>query len=182
MAKKKELTSNAAVIKKRKETAEIRQGYVQLFIRIILLIVLGLLLFTQVFLIKRVSGNEMFPAIKDGDLLIGFRLQRQYEQENVVVYTVDGVQKVGRIVALAGDVVDMDDSGTLVVNGTVKSGDIAFPTYAKEGTEYPYRVPDDCVYILSDYRTQAEDSRDFGAVQTKNVQCKVISLLRRRGL
>lgn len=31
----------------------------------------------------------------------------------------------------------MDDTGTLLVNGTAQTGEIAFPTYAKEGITYP---------------------------------------------
>jgi len=43
-------------------------------------------------------------------------------------------------------------------------------------------VPEGCVYILGDYRTQSEDSRDFGAVPLEAVEAKVITLLRRRSL
>ena len=36
--------------------------------------------------------------------------------------------------------------------------------------------------LLGDYRTQSEDSRDFGPVPLEDVQAKVITLLRRRSL
>ena len=78
------------------------------------------------------------------------------------------------------DVIMLDDSGTLLVNGTDQSGDILYPTYAKEGISYPCTVPDDCLFILGDYRTQAEDSRDFGCIPQDNVKARVITILRRR--
>lgn len=124
----------------------------------------------------------MFPAMKDGDLIIGFRLQQTYMKDDVVVYTVNGEPHVGRIAARAADVVTLDDSGTLLVNGTAQGGEIIYPTYAKENFEYPYTVPENQVFILGDYRTQTADSRDFGAVSMENVKGKVITILRRRGL
>jgi len=170
------------VIKKRRNKVAIKEGYIDLLIRIIILAILGYLFFTQVFLLARARGNEMFPAVKDGDLIIGFRLQRHYEKNDVITYKVNGERKVGRYMAQEGDVVTMDDTGTLLVNSAVQSGEIMYPTYAKEGIEYPYRVPENQVFILADYRTQAKDSRDYGAIDMDDLEGKVISILRRRGL
>ena len=68
------------------------------------------------------------------------------------------------------------------MNGTPQSGEILYPTYPKEGMEYPYRVPEGTVFVLGDYRTQTEDSRDFGPVSLDDVEGKVITILRRRGI
>lgn len=69
-----------------------------------------------------------------------------------------------------------------MVNGSAQSGEILYPTYAKDALIYPYTVSEDSVFILGDYRTQSEDSRDFGAVPLSAVKAKVITLLRRRSL
>ena len=122
----------------------------------------------------------MFPAVTDGDLVLAFRLQQEYVKDDVIVYELDGELQIGRIVGCETDVITMDDSGTLLVNGTVQGGEILFPTYAKEGIEYPYTVPEGCVFVLGDYRTQAEDSRDFGCISLEDVEAKVITILRRR--
>ena len=180
------MTSNtesiSQVIRRRRNKLAIKDGYVSLLVRILVLTILGYLIFTQVFLLSRTIGNEMFPAVKDGDLIIGFRLQDYYEKNDVITYKVNGQRKVGRFLAREGDVVNMDDSGTLRINGTVQSGEIMYPTYAKDEVEYPYTVPEDHVFVLGDYRTQTIDSRDFGAIPMEDVEGKVITLLRRRGL
>lgn len=182
MSKRDNEQTAARIIQTRRNRALNKQGWVQLFTRLLMLALVGWALMTQVFLIERTSGNGMFPAVKDGDLLFGFRLQQEYREDDVIVYTVDGETYVGRIVALSGDTVTLDDSGTLLVNGTAQGEEILYPTYAKGDMSYPYTVPEGCIFVLGDYRTQTEDSRDFGPVPMDQVEGKVITILRRRGL
>ena len=109
-------------------------------------------------------------------------MQQEYAKNDVIAYrTPDGL-RFGRIAAREGDVVNMDDSGTWQVNGTTQSGEILYPTYAVEGIEYPYRVPEGCVFVLGDYRTRATDSRIYGPISIEDVAGKVITIMRRRGL
>ena len=184
MVKKKNETSIEDVINKRKNDLNIKRGYRSLFIRIILLVIIGYILFSMVFLIRQASGNGMFPGVKDGDLIIGFRLQQDYRKNDVVAYKYNGSNYLGRVIASENDVVTIDNSGKLIVNGTVQDGGIMYPTYPKEESnlEYPYRVPNDYIFVLGDYRTQTEDSRDFGEISKKDIQGKIITILRRRGL
>ena len=123
-------------------------------------------LLTQVYLVTQASGSEMFPAVKDGDLVLGIRLEKDYAKNDVVVY-----ERSGR-----------SENGVVEVNGSAQGGGILYPTYPKSLLSYPYAVPEDSVFILGDCRTQAEDSRDFGPVQCSAVKAKVITLIRRRGL
>lgn len=179
---KQKITSISQVIKDRRTALSIQQGYVSLFFRIVFLALVGYLLFTKAFLITQASGVGMFPAIKDGDLIIAFRMQQEYAKNDVVVYTANGATYLGRIAARENDVVTLDESGTLLVNGTAQSGEIMYPTYAKPGYEYPLRVGEGQVFLLGDYRTQTLDSRDFGPISMEQVEGKVITILRRRGL
>lgn len=63
-------------------------------------------LLTQVYLVTQASGNEMFPAVKDGDLVLGIRLEKAYAKNDVVVYERSGRLRVGRVLARGGDIVD----------------------------------------------------------------------------
>ena len=183
MGKKKKKTTFSEIIAARRERLIIRDGYIGLLFRVALLAAAGWLLFTQVFLVTQNAGLGMFPALKDGDLMVVFRLQRDYAKNDVVTYRAEGRRYVGRIAAAAGDEVDMDEDGNLTVNGALQTGEILYPTYAGEdGPAYPYTVPEGCVFLLGDYRTQTLDSRDFGAISMENVEGKVITILRRRGL
>ena len=174
--------SIADVIAARRMRLATRSGYLSLLARIFILVAAGYLFVTQLFLVTQVSGMDMFPALKDGDLAVVFRLQQEYVKDDVVAYETTEGLRFGRIVARESDVVMMDESGTLTVNGTVQSGEILYPTYALEGMEYPYRVPEGCVFVLGDYRTRATDSRTLGAIPVEEISGKVITILRRRGL
>lgn len=170
------------IIRRRRDAALDREEGLALLGRILAVVLVAYILLTQVFSFTKVTGNAMFPALKDGDLALTFLLQKNYSKGDVVLYEQDGKLVIGRIAANCTDVVTLDDTGTMLVNGTVQGGEIMYPTYAKEGFEYPLRLPDDAVFILGDYRTQSTDSRDFGPVPVKNIQGKVITILRRRGL
>lgn len=171
-----------AVIRKRRRAAQTRDGYISLGLRVAVLLIALWLIFTQAFLITQAPDNSMFPAVKGGDLVLGYRLQKEYVKDDVVVYEQDGEEKIGRILGREGDVITIDEDGTLLVNGTLQSGEILFATYPKEGLEYPYTVPSGGVFILGDYRTDSKDSRDFGCVSMNQVKAKVITILRRREL
>ena len=185
MEKQQNFSASDRSAESKDEKTEIRvigRGYLSLLLRVLLVALFVFLLFTKVFLIARVSGNEMFPAVKDGDLVLAFRLQRDYAKNDVVVYEWENEKKIGRVAALEGDVVTLDDSGALTVNGTLQSGEILFPTDGKEKLFYPYKVPAGSVFLLGDHRGEAQDSRDYGSVSLEKVEGKVITLLRRRGI
>ena len=102
--------------------------------------------------------------------------------DDIVAYQTDGKRAFGRVVAVAGDVVMLSDSGSLMVNGVTEGGDIVFPTYAEGDLTYPYRVPEGCVYVLGDRRMSTTDSRVLGPIPLESVEGKLITILRRRGL
>lgn len=172
----------AAVIAERRSRLLTKSDLISLFFRIVVITAVGYLIFTQVFLLRQVKGMDMFPAIKDGDLALVFRLQQEYVKDDVIAYQNKDGSHFGRIIAKEGDVVTMNDTGNLQVNGTTQSGEILYPTYAQEGIEYPYRVPEKCVFVLGDYRTKATDSRSYGPIPMEDVDGKLITVLRRRGL
>lgn len=151
-----------------------RQRYMALGSGLCLLTAALVLTFTQVILLHRHQGLDMFPTVEDGDLVLADRLRKTYAENDLILYRVDGKVRMGRIAAVAGDQVMMDDSGGLLVNGSIRNGQILFPTYAREDTVYPQRIPEGTVYILGDHRTQSWDSRDHGCIPVEAILGKVI--------
>ena len=164
------------------ERARLRHLALSLLLRLAAVAAALALLLGVVLLVTQAHGQDMFPAVKDGDLLIAYRLQRRWAQDDVVLYRQGDVLRAGRIAAVGGDVVMLEEDGTLRVNGTLHTGEVLYPTYPADGVTYPYTVPEGCLFILNDYRTHGRDSRHFGAVPQQDAAGKVITLLRRRGL
>ena len=181
MAKKSPLTP-VEVARSRRLRVLTRRDYGALLVKIAAMALSGWILFAQIFMFTQCLGMGMFPAIEDGDLVLVYRLHRDYQKGDVVLYSNGTENLLGRIVALEDDRVMMDDTGVLVVNGNQQDGEIMYPTYTDSGTEYPFTVPKNSIYVLGDYRTQTEDSRDFGPIPMEDIQGKVITIVRRRGV
>jgi signal peptidase I len=140
-------------------------------------------IFAFVFGIRQVSGEAMYPRLRDGDLILFYRLESDYQIDDVVTFRQDGMTYYGRIVAQGGDVVQIDESGQLSVNGNVQQEEIFYETEPQIGdVTYPYTVEADSYFILCDYRTVGTDSRSYGAVARDELDGKIITLLRRRGV
>lgn len=139
-------------------------------------------LLTFVFGITVLRGNYMFPALRDGDLVITYKLQKPLSSQ-VVAYKIDKTTRIGRIVAMSGDVVEITESGELIVNGSRISEEIFYATSPKgSAVTYPYTVPDESVFVLNDYRTLEDpDSRIMGAIKNSDLKGVVSFVLRRRG-
>ncbi len=172
----------ARVVAKRRERITAWQETWALVRRVLILALAAWLILSQVFLVTQVEGQDMFPAVKDGDLALLYRLQRTYRRGDVTAYRQDGVLRFGRIAGMPGDQVIITPDGTLTVNGMLQSGEILFPTTPRTEERFVCDVPQGCVFILGDYRTQAVDSRDFGVVSLEDVEGKLLTLMRRREL
>ena len=143
----------------------------------------GWLLLGVIFGLAAVEGESMYPRLRDGDLMIYFRIQQDYHTGDVVTFTRGGQRFTGRIVALGGDQVELGENGDLLVNGNVQNEEIFYPTYLPaDGIILPCQVPQGSVFLLCDFRTAGTDSRSYGAVEMQELDGKVITILRRRGI
>lgn len=134
------------------------------------------LLFHFVFGIAFVEGNSMYPTLKNGQAVFYNRIAHSYEKGDVVsVRMPSGKFYVKRIVATAGDTVDLRE-GMLYVNGEPAEEDyVSGNTEAEEGNvRYPLTVEDGKYFILGDNRENSNDSRSFGAIIEERIIGKII--------
>ena len=155
-----------------------------LLAKIALIMLAFVLMFTFLFGLVRYPEPSMAPAIKDGDLIIYHRYTKiGYLPQDVVVLEHNGVKQARRVVAKAGDTVDITERG-LAVNGALQQEpDIRQSTERYEsGVEFPLTVPEGQVFVLGDRRTGAADSRVYGCVEIEDTFGKVIMVIRRRSI
>ena len=140
------------------------------------------LVFTTVYGACRSTDSDMAPMVKDGDLVLFYRLSKDYVVGDLVVLKFDGRAEVRRVVATAGDTVNITEAG-LIVNGALQQEpDIYQPTRRYDNElAFPIVVGAGQVFVLGDARDNATDSRIYGLVDEEDTLGTVITLIRRRG-
>lgn len=154
-------------------------------IRFASLLIFLWLLFGVCFGIAPMYGEDMFPRISSGDILLYYRLGKTYNSGDVLVFKKEGKLRSGRVVAHGGDSVEITGEGELKVNGNiVVENNVFYKTYpySKKRVSYPLDLKKDEVFLLCDYREGGKDSRYFGAISKKEIKGKVITVLRRSNL
>ena len=155
-----------------------------LLAKIGLIVLVFVLLSTFVFGIVRYEEPSMAPAIKDGDLVVFNRhVKNGYQPRDAIVLKAGGQKQVRRVVATAGDRVDITEDG-LVINGALQqeAGIYQKTERYQEGETFPLTVPEGQVFVLGDNRVGAADSRIYGCVEVKETLGKVMTVIRRRGI
>lgn len=139
--------------------------------------------FTFILSLYRMTGNSMFPSVRDGDLCLFYRLEECHLNDIVLYEDMDGKKKPGRVIAIAGQTVTFPEDGGYEVNGYQPAEEIPYETYQAENSpvNYPLTVPEGSFFILNDYRSDSSDSRQYGVVSETQIIGKLLFLLRRRG-
>ena len=170
----------------RRRARRLRSGRVvrSFLVKLVLFALFVYAVFFVFFGVAVMRGNDMKPRFYAGDVLLFYRLERDFAAGDVIVFQKDGRQYVARIVACPGDEVAILDGGGLAKNGAnVIEDDVFYQTYPLEGAvQYPLKLGAEEFFVLCDYRAGGKDSRFFGAVHLTEIEGKVFSALRRRGL
>ena len=171
------------VIKQRKQRILEKEDMSFFFKKVFVVILAVGILLTTIYGIEFVEGQNMYPSIKDGDVAVYFRLNQEYQIGDVVAIEKNQSNYLGRIVAREGDLIEITEDGELIINNNVQQEEIYFLTYPdKNGLIFPWKVTKGHVFVLGDFRTGSVDSRAFGEVSLDEIQGKVITVLRRRGI
>ena len=171
------------VVRQRRARIDQRRAVGSFFLKAIVIVALGYALLNYVFGFAAMNGESMYPRVRDGDLLIFYRLPDTLSIGDVVTFTRDGTRYVGRIVAKGGDKVEITSEGRLLINDNAQTEEIFYATQPHENDPaYPLQISEQSLFLLCDMRTNAVDSRDYGEVRLDELDGKVITVLRRRGI
>lgn len=139
------------------------------------------LIFGLIFGLNRYRYGDMAEGVKAGDLVLFYRLNKNYQSSDLAVMDVEGERHVFRVAAVAGDQVDINGQG-LLIDGLLQESPYSHnPTQtAEEGISFPITLGPGEVFLISDKRQNTTDSRTFGPVQQKDTLGKVIAIYRSR--
>ncbi len=172
----KELKNN---IKEPSKKPSLLNDLLKLLLKILVIVLVFMLMFTFLFGTTKLQSNSMAPNLKEGDRIIYYRLDKNYVATNCVAFRYNGQTQVMRVVAVAGDTVDMTEDG-LVINGALQSEpDPSKDTLPfKEGASYPLKLKKGEVFLMGDNRPESVDSREFGAVNAKDTLGELMTVIR----
>jgi signal peptidase I len=156
---------------------------VELLLKVLVICGVAALVFTFLYGFHRNADPDMAPSVREGDLAVFYRLDRDYKAGDLLLLTFEGEMQVRRVVATAGDTVDVTEEG-LVVNGAIQQEPDIYEATGRyaEGAALPVTLAEGEVYVLGDARANATDSRVYGPVRIKDTLGTVIAILRRRSL
>lgn len=132
-------------------------------------------LFLFVITFYRTSGNAMYPSSRDGDLGVYCKIGTPILKD-IVLYEKDGKDYIGRIVAVGGQTIHFLDKGGYEVDGCAPAEDIVYKTYGKGKIS----LKKDEYYILNDFRSDKNDSREIGVIKKNEIKGKLIYIFRGR--
>lgn len=151
--------------------------------KVLVISVLLMLCGTLLFGTARNTDLGMMPAVKSGDLIFYFRLDKQYIASDLASVKIDGNFQTRRVVAVGGDTVDLTEDGLLINGYPQQETDIVGETLPyTDGITFPITLKENQVFLLGDNRENASDSRLYGAVEVEDTLGKVVMILRRRNL
>ncbi len=164
---------------KKRMKAPVSQA-VQLVVRIAATLLIIWLLLAFVSGIYVCHSDACSPAVKDGDLCVTWQLS-ELSAGDLIVYDLNGEAKFGRVIAAAGDRVEIKDS-YVWVNGYIALQE-PLPAFSSEkaSVRFPYVVPEKSVFVICPNAFE-EDSRANGAFPIGDCRGKVVFLMRRRGI
>ncbi len=155
-----------------------------LIIKIAVIALFLVIIFTFFFGIIQIKDNSMEPALRDGDLAIYYRLEKNYVQSDLITVIHEGKTTIRRVVAIEGDKVDINKANGLEINGFPQQEDLILGETLPvvEGTTFSVDVGMDQVFVLGDNREYSVDSRTYGCVDKADTHGRVITVIRRRNL
>ena len=166
--------------RKKKKLPKWARAWIRLLIKISAIVIIVILVWNFVGQAFILHDNNMYPHLKDGDLVITYSLKQPIKND-VVLYYSDSKKVLGRIVGCEGDEIDIGADGVLTVNGAIPYENIFYATTTDEYCiAFPYKVPQGSVFVLNDMRENTRDSRISGAISNDEIIGTVVFSLRHR--
>lgn len=161
-----------------------RERYKEKYIKIlkstiyslVIIAAIALMIATMIMPVLQISGTSMTPTYNGGEIVLSIKTNNLKPGDIIAFYHGNKIL-VKRIIAGAGNWININESGQVYVNGyEIKEKYVNELKLGETDIEYPYQVPDGHWFVLSDNRSNYIDSRnkEIGSIPKENIIGKII--------
>lgn len=126
--------------------------------------------------VLQIYGSSMAPTLSDGEIVLTMKTS-ELKTGDVIAFYYNNKILVKRVIAQAGEWVDITPEGVVYVNDKL----LAEPYLDEKSLgdcniELPYQVPESRVFVMGDHRSISVDSRNtaLGCVAEEQIVGKLI--------
>lgn len=126
--------------------------------------------------VLQIYGNSMTPTLTDGEIIFSVKTS-EFEAGDVISFYYNNKILVKRVIATAGEWVDIDEEGIVSVDGYVlEEPYLEEHAFGDCNLDLPYQVPEGKVFVMGDHRSTSVDSRNtaVGCVAQEQIVGKII--------
>ena len=126
--------------------------------------------------VLQISGTSMTESLQDEDIVVALN-SKKYKTGDIIAFYYNNNILVKRVIAAAGDWVNIDTDGNVYVNDELLDEPyISEKALGDCNIALPYRVPDGRCFVMGDHRATSIDSRNtaVGCVSNDMVIGKIL--------
>ena len=128
--------------------------------------------------VLRIYGKSMHGTLDSGDIVVSFK-GSDFRTGEIIAFYYNNNILVKRVIAQAGDWVDLDENGNVYVNNQLLE-ESYLPSnakaYGETNIELPYQVPEGKIFVMGDNREVSIDSRNtsIGCVAQEQIVGRIV--------
>ncbi len=126
--------------------------------------------------VLKITGSSMSPTLKNDEMVVAIRT-KHFKSGDVIAFYYDNKILIKRVIATAGQYVDIQEDGTVLVDGEVLDEPyIEEKSKGECNIQLPYQVGDGQIFVMGDDRPISLDSRTsaVGTIGKEKILGRVI--------
>lgn len=126
--------------------------------------------------VLQIFGSSMTPTLQEGEIVVSVK-DNDMEPGDIVAFYYGNKVLIKRYIAGPGSWVDIQEDGTVVVDGNVlEEPYLEEKSFGICDLEFPYQVPDGTYFLMGDHRETSVDSRhsSVGCISADQIVGKIV--------